>query len=192
MDKTEHVLLAGAGAETFAATQGLTTESPDYFFSQHRLDQLKEIQETEKTQLDHAQGKIGTVGAVALDAHGNLAAATSTGGMTNKRFGRVGDSPLIGCGTYANSSCAVSCTGHGEYFIRAVAAHSVAAAMEFGCCTLQAAAEKVIHGKVSALGGEGGLIAVDATGAVVMPFNTEGMYRGYMKSPSDFGVYLYK
>ncbi len=180
MDRSQHVLLSGSGAEAFAAQQGLPLEPPEYFFTQHRWDQLQEVVETEKVQLDHSLGKIGTVGAVAVDTEGNLAAATSTGGMTNKRFGRVGDSPLIGCGTYATHLCAVSCTGHGEYFIRAAAAHRVAMGVELAGQTVQQAGDSVIHGTVTRLGGDGGLIAVDDKGAWAMPYNTEGMYRGFM------------
>jgi beta-aspartyl-peptidase (threonine type) len=192
MDKSAHVFLAGAGAEEFASEQGLPLESPEYFFSQLRWDQLQEIVETEKTQLDHSKGKIGTVGAVALDSHGNLAAATSTGGMTNKRYGRVGDSPIIGCGTYANHVCAVSCTGHGEYFIRAVAAHSVAMAVELGGRTIGDAADHVVHSKIARLGGDGGLIAIDKDGSVAMPFNTEGMYRGCLRSGEECQVFIFR
>jgi beta-aspartyl-peptidase (threonine type) len=137
--------------------------------------------------------KFGTVGVVALDKNGNLAAGTSTGGMTNKKFGRVGDSPIIGAGTYANNkTCGVSCTGHGEYFIRAVAAHDVSALMEYKGMTVEQAANEVVMKKLKAMGGEGGLIAMDAKGNLTMTFNTSGMYRGYMKSDGKSEVLIYK
>jgi beta-aspartyl-peptidase (threonine type) len=156
MDKSEFVLLSGKGAEDFAKGIQLPFETDDYFFSQFRYDQLKEIIGSEKTMLDHTEKKFGTVGAVALDRNGNLAAATSTGGMTNKKFGRVGDSPIIGAGTYANNVCAVSCTGHGEYFMKALAAYDVAALMMYKNETLENAASDVIHKKLKPVGGEGG------------------------------------
>ena len=192
MDLSEHVMLSGEGAEKFAAVHQLPMESPEYFFNEFRWKQLQEIKETEKTTLDHTLGKIGTVGAVALDVRGNLAAASSTGGMTNKRYGRVGDSPLIGCGTYANQQCAISCTGHGEFFIRTVAAHSVAMAVEYGGKSVHEAALSVIFDKVGALGGQGGLIAVDAKGNITMPFNTEGMYRGFIDRSGDCVISIFK
>lgn len=192
MEASEHVLLAGAGAEAFAAAQGLELVDPGYFSTEFRRAQLRRAQAAAVTVLDHDGGnddrpldegrKFGTVGAVALDAQGNLAAATSTGGMTNKRPGRVGDSPLIGAGTYAdNRTAAVSCTGSGEVFIRASAAFDVCARMAYGGLSLQDAAEAVVMQALPAIDGRGGLIAVDAAGNVSLPFNTEGMYRGQMR-----------
>ncbi len=196
MEASEHVLLAGAGAEDFAAAQGLELVDPSYFSTEFRRAQLRHAQAAAVTVLDHDGGnnpdnngrpldetrKFGTVGAVALDAHGNLAAATSTGGMTNKRPGRVGDSPLIGAGTYAdNRTAAVSCTGSGEMFIRANAAFDVCARMAYGGQSLAQASEAVVMQALPAIDGRGGLIAVDAQGKVCLPFNTEGMYRGQMR-----------
>jgi L-asparaginase / beta-aspartyl-peptidase len=168
MEKSPHVMLIGAGAEEFALENGVTLMPNRYFLTEHR-----------KRQLDEAKRRdSGTVGAVALDRHGNLAAATSTGGMENKRFGRVGDSPIIGAGTYAdNASCAVSGTGHGEYFIRAAVAHDICARVAYAGVSLGEAAREVIQRKLTALGGTGGVIALDPRGNVVMEFNTEGMFR---------------
>lgn len=181
MEKTEHVLLAGSGAEEFAATQGIELVDPQYFFTERRWQSLQNVREKEKQNGSLSeQEKHGTVGAVALDKHGNLAAATSTGGMTNKRYGRIGDTPLIGSGNYAdNATCAVSCTGHGEYFIRYAVAHDMSAAMMYGGKTLQEAARHIIQDRLLPGGGTGGLIAVDTLGNISMEFNTEGMYRGY-------------
>lgn len=180
MERSEFVMLSGAGAAEFARTVGFSIEKDDYFFTKERYDQLLHIQDTPHTQLDHAANKpIGTVGAVALDAAGNVAAATSTGGMTNKRFGRVGDTPIIGAGTYANNrTCAVSSTGHGEYFIRTVAAYDISCLMEYGGYSLQQACERVVMEKLVSMGGEGGAIAVDCSGNISMVFNSPGMYRG--------------
>lgn len=182
MEKSVHVMLIGAGAEEFALENGVTLVPNTYFHTEHR-----------KLQLERAKARvIGTVGAVALDANGNLAAATSTGGMENKRFGRVGDSPIIGAGTYAdNSSCAVSATGHGEYFIRAVVAHDICARVAYARVPLQQAAREVIQDKVRKLGGTGGVIALDARGNVVMEFNTEGMFRG-VKSAGRREIAIYR
>lgn len=192
MEKSEHILLFGKGAEEFARSEKLVFETEDYFHEQHRYEQWQEALKDDKIILDHTEKKFGTVGAVALDAHGNLAAATSTGGMTNKKFNRVGDSPLIGLGTYANNkTCAASCTGHGEFFIRAVVAYDVSCLMEYKGCTLREACDIVVHDKLVKLGGEGGLIAVDAKGNVCLPFNSDGMYRGY-KTSSGFLVSIYK
>jgi L-asparaginase / beta-aspartyl-peptidase len=182
MDKSRHVMLVGTGAEAFAREQGLAPVDPSYFHTERRWKELQEAQEKERTQGSDAgvddEIMYGTVGAVALDRAGNLAAATSTGGMTNKRFGRVGDTPLIGCGTYAdNRTCAVSCTGKGELFIRAAAAMDVGALVAYRGMPLAEAAAAVLA-KVKALGGEGGLIALDARGNVAMPFDTAAMYRG--------------
>lgn len=192
MERSEHVLMAGPGAEAFAASQGLELVDPSYFSTEFRRAQLKRAQAADVTVLDHDGGqdqrpldetrKFGTVGAVALDVQGNLAAATSTGGMTNKRPGRVGDSPLIGAGTYAdNRTAAISCTGSGEMFIRANAAFDVCARMAYGGLSLERAAEAVVMQALPAIDGRGGLIAVDAQGHVCLPFNTEGMYRGSMR-----------
>ncbi|MFZ1685865.1 MAG: isoaspartyl peptidase/L-asparaginase [Flavobacteriales bacterium] len=180
-DHSAHVLLSGRGAFEFAHQQKVELEDDAYFFDQFRYDQWQEIKGTEAVQLDHSTGKkFGTVGAVACDAQGHLAAATSTGGMTNKRFGRIGDSPIIGSGTYANDrTCAISCTGHGEPFLRAVVAHDVSCLMEYKGLSLAEAVRTVIHDKLPPLDGDGGLIAVDRTGNVVLDFNCSGMYRGY-------------
>ncbi len=180
MEKSEHVLLAGKGAEAFARAEGLPFEDEAYFFTEQRHKQLEEAIAEGRMQLDHSDKdkKFGTVGAVALDASGNLAAATSTGGMTNKRWGRVGDSPIPGAGTWAsNDTCAVSCTGHGEYFIRAVVGHDIHCLMSYKGLSLREACDELVHDKLMKIGGEGGLIAVDAAGNITMPFNSEGMYR---------------
>src|SRR6266498_78965 len=176
MDKSEHVMMAGKGAEKFAAQQGCTIVEPSYFFTEDRWKALLK-------QPHNSDYKYGTVGCVALDMQGNLAAGTSTGGMTNKKFGRIGDSPVIGAGTYANNAtCAISCTGYGEYFIRLVMAKSVSDKMELAHQNLTDAANEMIMHKLGELGGDGGLIAVDKDGNIAMPFNTSGMYRGYMTS----------
>jgi beta-aspartyl-peptidase (threonine type) len=203
MEQSPHVMLTGQGAEQFAREKGLEIVDPSYFFTQQRWDALQRAKAEEATRLDHdgPQGsrrpsrtdyKFGTVGCVALDRAGNLVAGTSTGGMTNKRWNRVGDAPVIGAGTYANNeTCAVSCTGHGEYFIRWAVAHDVSALMAYKGLSLEAAAGEVINGKLKAAGGEGGLIAVDAQGNITMPFNSEGMYRGYAK-PGERVVAIYR
>lgn len=180
MERTEHILLGGDGAEEFAREMGVEHELDDYFFTEHRYKQLQEAIENDRVQLDHADmaKPMGTVGAVACDLNGNIAAATSTGGMTNKKFGRVGDTPLIGAGTYAdNSTCAVSCTGHGEYFMIGATAYDVAARMRYLDADMNTAAFGAID-HLTTIGGAGGLIAVDAKGNIAMPFNSEGMYRG--------------
>lgn len=185
MNHTEHVLLIGEGAQAFARNQGFEILDDSYFFTEHRYRQLLQIIDSEKTALDHSLSsntKMGTVGAVALDRSGNLAAATSTGGMTNKRFGRVGDSPIAGAGTYANNStCAVSCTGHGEFFIKHVVAYDVHALMKYKNLSLHDAAHEVVIEKLKSAGGEGGLVAVDSKGNISMPFNSTGMYRASIK-----------
>src|SRR5499425_2236117 len=179
MEKSRHVLLVGAGAEEFALEEHFTLVPNVYFRTAERLEQLESEQRGERVSDLVPPAAHGTVGAVARDASGNLAAATSTGGMTNKRPGRVGDSPIIGAGTYAkNGVCAVSATGHGEYFIRAVAAYHVCAAVEYRGLTLQQALHELLHEVLRGLGGDGGLIAVDSNGQVVMDFSTEGMFRG--------------
>jgi len=204
MEKSEHILLVGRGAEAFAELYGLETVAPDYFFTKERWEALQRVREKDpsKTELDHGSGKatlkkakeekFGTVGAVALDVSGNMAAATSTGGMTNKKWGRVGDSPLIGAGTYANHLCAISCTGWGEYFIRLCVAKTVADLMDYKDYSLAKACNEIILKKLPELGGDGGLIAVDKAGNVAMPFSTEGMYRGYVKSNGKIVVDIYK
>ncbi len=200
MEHTEHVLLVAAGAEAFAEARGLEMVSPSYFSTDARREQLRRARGTDTTVLDHDGAalafrsaapatapldegrKFGTVGAVALDAQGNLAAATSTGGMTNKRPGRVGDTPLIGAGTYAdNRTAAISCTGTGEVFIRTAAAYDICARMAYAGLSLDAAAQEVVMNVLPALGGRGGLIAIDAQGNLSLPFNTEGMYRGWAR-----------
>lgn len=193
MDKTEHVLLAGEGANLFAAAQGLPLEDDAYFYNEFRYQQWQEALVEDKVQLDHSTKKMGTVGAVALDQFGNLAAATSTGGMTNKKFGRVGDSPLIGAGTWAdNNTCAISCTGHGELFIRSVVAYDIACLISYGKESLHDASNEVVMKKLVDIGGEGGLIAIDKAGNIEMPFNSSGMYRGYRKSNGDEKIAIYK
>jgi L-asparaginase / beta-aspartyl-peptidase len=179
MEKSRHVLLVGAGAEEFALEEHLSLVPNQYFRTAERLEQLESEQRGERVSDLVPPSPRGTVGAVARDASGNLAAATSTGGMTNKRPGRVGDSPIIGAGTYAkNGVCAVSATGHGEYFIRAVAAYHVCAAVEYRGLTLGQAVHEVLHEILRKLGGDGGLIAIDDAGSIVMDFSTEGMFRG--------------
>ena len=202
MENSDHVLLCGDGVLEFALKQGVKLEPDEYFFSQFRYDQWKKIRDTDASALDHGDPalerllknkKFGTVGAVACDVHGNVAAATSTGGMTNKKFGRVGDSPIIGCGNYANNkTCAISCTGHGEAFIKAVAAYDVSCLMEYKGKTLQQAMDIVVHEKLKAIDGEGGIIGVDAQGNGVMTFNSEGMYRGIRKNKGVNEVAIYK
>ena len=183
MEKSEHVLLAREGAEQFARLQKLDTVSPTYFFTEKRARSLERAIKEEK---------FGTVGCVALDQNGNIAAGTSTGGMTNKKWGRIGDSPIIGAGTYANNkTCGVSSTGWGEYFIRGVVAHDISAMMEYGGKSLKESANHVIHHKLTELGGSGGIIALDQKGNMVMEFNTEGMYRGYMNEDS-LSILIYK
>lgn len=183
MERSEHVLLCSEGALEFAQAQGIPTENNNYFYNQMRYEQWQQALIEDKVQLDHTEGKkFGTVGAVACDIHGNIAAATSTGGMTNKKWGRVGDSPLIGAGTYAdNNTCAVSCTGHGEYFIRSVVAYDISCLMEYKNLSLQEAAHIVVQDKLKPIGGEGGLIAVDAQGNFTLPYNSDGMYRGWQR-----------
>lgn len=180
MDNSPHVMLSGWGAFEFAHKQKVELEEDKYFHDEFRYEQWKRMQGTDSYQLDHSSGdeKFGTVGAAALDAHGNLAAATSTGGMTNKRFNRIGDSPIIGSGNYANNqTCAVSCTGHGEAFIRAVAAHDVHALMIHRGLSLADACAQVVHEHLPPLDGDGGLIAVDKDGNIALEFNCTGMYR---------------
>ena len=195
MEHSPHVLLAGAGAEQFADTQPtIVRVQPTYFDTEHRLEQLKQTQDEErKTASTDLKGKyFGTVGAVALDKHGHIAAATSTGGMTNKRWSRIGDSPIIGAGTYANEQCGVSGTGWGEYFLRAVVAHDICARMKYRGDSLADAANEVLLKVVPEMGGDGGAIAIDKDGNIAMPFNTEGMYRGWINSDGTRGVAIFK
>jgi beta-aspartyl-peptidase (threonine type) len=202
MEHSNHVFLCGKGANDFAIKQGIKLEPDEYFFSQFRYDQWKAVRDSDNYLLDHTNQdmeelmrdkKFGTVGAVACDANGNIAAATSTGGMTNKKYGRIGDSPIIGSGTYANNkTCAISCTGHGEVFMRAVAAHTVHALMEYKKLSLQAACEEVVLNKLVKMEGEGGLIGVDAQGNAAMVFNSAGMYRGLKSSDGRNEVAIYK
>ena len=193
-------MLVGTGAEVFATSQGLKIVEPSYFFSQDRWDSLQRVKDREKSTASQGQAKqalepvlvFGTVGALALDRHGNLAAGTSTGGMTNKRYGIVGDSPIIGAGTYANSHCAVSATGEGEYFIRFTVARDICFRAEYGDTTVAEAAEEVIHRVLPPKeGGTGGVITLDSNGKVAMPFNTEGMYRGYIRADGKPVIAIY-
>lgn len=210
MEKSPHVMMTGKGADEYAKSKGAEIVEPSYFYTESRYKALKKIQESEQQELDHNSKsnkekeeekkqsysydkKFGTVGAVALDIYGNLAAGTSTGGMTNKRFGRVGDSPIIGAGTYANNdTCAVSATGHGEFFIRSVVSHDISALMEYKGLSVKRASEEVVMKKLVKIGGEGGVIALDKKGNLAMTFNSEGMYRGYIKSDGKPSVFIYK
>lgn len=196
MDQSEHVFLMAEGAEAFAEEHGIELVDPAYFSTEFRKAQLLSIRDSGKTQLDHSVEdlkKFGTVGAVALDLHGNLAAATSTGGITNKRYGRIGDTPVIGAGTYAeNGVCAISSTGYGEYYLRCVAAYEVAALMKYGGLGLEEATKKVIHEIIPKMGGDGGLIGVDSCGNIATPFNTEGMYRAWAKSGQKAVIEIYR
>ena len=188
MEKSEHVFLSSDGAMKFAELMKIERAPDEYFFVTERFEQLKKAKETDRTMLDH----VGTVGCVALDTHGNLAAGTSTGGMTNKKFGRVGDSPMIGSGTYANNTtCAISCTGHGEYFIRAVVAHDVSCLMEYKGLSLKEACDEVVLKKLVDMGGEGGLIALDTKGNIELVFNSEGMYRASKKQDGEVFIGIY-
>lgn len=196
MQETEHVFLAGDGAMQFAKKINAETRPDDYFFTQMRYEQLQEALQGDKVVLDHTvtvEKKFGTVGAVALDVNGNLAAATSTGGMTNKRYGRIGDTPMIGAGTYANNNtCAISCTGHGEFFIRSVVAYDISCLMEYKGLSLKEACDIVVNKKLVETGGEGGLIAIDAKGNIELPFNSEGMYRAAKKSDEEMFIGIYE
>ena len=221
MERTEHILLAGDGANEFAREMKIEFAPDDYFFTDFRYRQLLEARKRGEIQLDHTinepeiiekvqspksevqspqtksqipnpKSQIGTVGAVACDIRGNLAAATSTGGMTNKKYGRIGDTPILGAGTYAdNETCAVSCTGHGEFFMLAAAAYDVAARMKYKSASLDEAARETVE-YLRDIGGEGGLIAVDARGNVALPFNSEGMYRGFVSSDGEIIVEIYR
>jgi L-asparaginase / beta-aspartyl-peptidase len=192
MEKSTHVLLVGDGAENFARTVGFAFVDQNYFYTKKRWLDLRKAKQLERTPAGQsAPHHYGTVGAIALDQLGHLAAATSTGGLTNKRYGRVGDSPLIGAGTYADSTCAVSATGTGEYFIRAVAAHSVCDRVRLAGETIAVAAKHVIVQDIGLRGGDGGLIAMDAQGRISTPFNTEGMYRAYVDAQGIVHVAIY-
>jgi beta-aspartyl-peptidase (threonine type) len=198
---SNHVFLSGKGANDFAIKQGIKLEPDEYFFSQFRYDQWKSLRDSDNYSLDHTHHhldelmrdkKFGTVGAVACDVNGNIAAATSTGGMTNKKYGRIGDSPVIGAGTYANNqTCAISCTGHGEPFIKAVAAHTVSCLMEYKGMTLQDAMEETVMHKLKNMDGEGGMIGVDMQGNFSMLFNSAGMYRGVKNNKGVNEVAIY-
>jgi L-asparaginase / beta-aspartyl-peptidase len=193
MEKSQHVMLIGVGAEEFAREQGLAFVPNSYFLTERRTHELqREIQKERDGQKGPSSSSIGTVGAVALDRAGNLAAATSTGGMTNKRYGRVGDSPIIGAGTYAdNESCAVSCTGTGEFFIRSVVAYDICARVQYKRISVEAAVREVVHGKLQRLGAEGGVIAVDRAGHIAMEFNSVGMFRGARDSTGRREIAIY-
>ncbi|MDW3195837.1 MAG: isoaspartyl peptidase/L-asparaginase [Cytophagales bacterium] len=193
MKKSRHVLISGEQALTYAKENDLKTEPTEYFYDEFRYKQWQRALKKDQVELDHDDEKFGTVGAVALDKKGNLAAGTSTGGMVNKKYGRIGDSPLIGIGTYANNeSCAISCTGHGEYFIRSVVAYDISARMLYRDQTLEEATREVIMEKMPAMGGRGGLIGVDKHGNVVLPFNTKGMYRGFKSYNGDEFVGIFE
>lgn len=187
MEKTEHVMLVGKGAEEFAKTVGLEIVSPDYFFTQDRWDSWQRLKNEDTTELN-----LGTIGAVALDKDGNLAAATSTGGMNNKKFGRIGDSSIIGAGCYANNTtCAISCTGHGEYFMRLCTAYDISALMEYKSMPLESATHEVMKSKMTKLGGTGGVIAVDKDGNVSMTFSTETMFRGFVRGNDKPNAFIF-
>ncbi len=204
MNNSPHVMMIGKGAEKFAEEQGLEIVDPSYFYTERRFQQLQKIKETEKQELDPSENqgsldrrfpdrKFGTVGCVALDAAGNLAAATSTGGMTNKKYGRVGDVPIIGAGTYAdNQTCAVSATGHGEYFIRSVVAYDISALMKYKNMSVAEAATEVVNHKLVEMEGSGGVIAIDGKGNIAMPFNTSGMYRGAIDTDGNLYIGIYR
>lgn len=200
MEDSEHVLLAGSGAMEFAKKVNAEFANDEYFFVQMRYDQLQQALKSDSVILDHTEDmhengekKFGTVGAVAIDMKGNLAAATSTGGMTNKKHGRIGDSPLIGAGTYANNNtCAISCTGHGELFIRSVVAYDISCLMEYKGLSLKEACDIVVMDKLVKIGGEGGLVAIDRNGNIELSFNSEGMYRAKKSSDGDLYIGIYK
>ena len=205
MTDSEHVMLSGEGASTFAKEKGLEMVDPSYFYTENRFQSLQKIIKQEKTQLDHdakkanfydptiKDSKFGTVGCVALDKNGNIAAGTSTGGMTNKRWGRIGDAPIIGSGTYANNNtCGVSSTGWGEYFIRSQVAYDISAQMEYQKKSLKEATKDVIQNKLTKLGGTGGIGALDKNGNMSFEFNTEGMYRASMDEKGELILKIYK
>jgi L-asparaginase / beta-aspartyl-peptidase len=192
---SEHVMLTGAGAENFARSKNIKFASERYFYTEHRWQQLQAAKKLEKLKPRAALSSasyFGTVGAVSLDQQGGLSAATSTGGMTNKRFGRVGDSPLIGAGTYADRQCAVSATGHGEFFIRSVVAHNICARVAYRGDRIDQAAEAVVLDELKTLGGDGGVIAIDQDGKIAMPFNSAGMYRAMIDTNGTLHVHIYR
>ena len=197
MSDSVHVMLMGEGAEVFARQHDIEFAGDDYFFTEYRWQQLQQVKSGENQNSHYFSEPpdrwLSTVGAVALDAQGNLAAATSTGGMTNKRWGRVGDSPIIGAGTYAdNRSCAVSATGHGEYFIRATVARDICSRVQYLGRSLNDAANDVINGQLKAMGGAGGIIAVDGKGNIAQTFNTQGMYRAMIGADGNLNVSIFK
>jgi len=200
MQHSNHVFMAGQGAEVFAKQLNIEMAPNEYFFEQMRYDQLIQAKASDTIHLDHVDNKFengekkfGTVGAVALDVFGNISAGTSTGGMTNKKHGRVGDTPIIGAGTYANNqTCAVSCTGHGEFFIRSVVAYDISCLIEYKGFSLKEACNLVVKDKLVKIGGEGGLIALDAKGNIELCFNSEGMYRASKKSNEEVYLGIYK
>ena len=199
MEKSKHVMLIGEGAEKFAESVDIELVDPSYFRTEHRWDALQKAKAAEKAAQESgaalalpSSAYFGTVGAVALDAKGHIAAATSTGGMTNKKWGRVGDAPIIGAGTYASETCGVSATGWGEFFIRLNVAHDICARVAYRGDSLPAAAEEVVMKRVPALGGDGGIIALDASGNIAMPFNTGGMYRAWIKPDGSRGTAIFK
>lgn len=204
MEKSEHVMLAREGAEYFAQQNGIELVNPAYFYVESRYQSLLKAQEKEKTELDHndkaelydpyiKDSKFGTVGCVALDKNGNIAAGTSTGGMTNKKWGRIGDAPIIGAGTYANNAtCGISSTGWGEYFMRNVVAYDVSAMMEYKGISIEKAAKEVIQNKLTKLGGDGGIIGLDKKGTIIMEFNTAGMYRASIDKDGKLTIGIYK
>ena len=202
MEASPHVMLSGSGADTFASEQGLEIVTPEYFYTERRINALKKVQEStnaNETTLKPQENEFlkqqlyGTVGCVALDLSGNLAAGTSTGGMTNKKWNRIGDAPIIGAGTYANNAtCAISATGWGEFFIRSVVAHDISAIMEYKGLSIQEAAYEVIHNKVAKLGGDGGVVGIDRNGNAMMEMNTPGMYRAQMDAIGNLKVKIYQ
>jgi len=198
MEQSKHVMMAGEGAETFAKEKNLEIVDPSYFYTEDRFRTLERIKAKEQQNNvshmeTHPDFKFGTVGCVALDKDGNIAAGTSTGGMTNKKYGRIGDAPIIAAGTYAdNVTCGVSATGHGEYFIRNVVAYDIAAKMKYLNISLKKAAEKTVNDELVTFGGDGGIIALDKAGNISMPFNTSGMFRGYKNSKEAARVFIYK
>jgi beta-aspartyl-peptidase (threonine type) len=204
MEKSEHVMLAREGAEYFAKENGIELVDPSYFYTENRYKSLLKAQEKDKIELDHSgktsfydpfikDSKFGTVGCVALDKDGNLAAGTSTGGMTNKKWGRIGDTPIIGAGTYANNNtCGVSSTGWGEFFIRNVIAYDISALMEYKGLSLENAAKEVIQKKLTKLGGDGGIVAMDKNGNISMEFNTAGMYRASINTKGELMIGIYE
>lgn len=196
-NNSAHVMMSGSGVEQFAKDQNLELVDPSYFYTERRKQQLEKLQEAERAQDEGRitkwkDYKFGTVGAVALDQFGNICAATSTGGMTNKKYGRIGDAPVIGAGTFANKICGVSATGHGEYFIRNVVAYDIAAKMEYKQLSLGEAASEVVEQKLKKIGGDGGVIALDSQGNISMTFNTPGMYRGYIQQEGKPVTFIYR